>query len=464
MRFVTHSLLAPALVLASLAGPAVAADRRSGSEAPPAQTASASTGSAALSLVVGPPHAIDLPGDAKEVFVSNPDVVSATVRGQRKLLLVGKTPGQSEIFVNDASGRSLSSYSVVVSRNLDELREAVRTVAPEASIRINGVGRQVILTGEAPSPEVARQVEEAVRAMLGQDERFVVSQVKLREPSQVMIKVTVAEVRRSVLRQLGVKVKGNWSVGNMDLGLGSLTQNTGQSVERSEGKLSRNGGDAMITLNALDRNGALRTLAEPTLTAASGQRAEFQAGGEVPVPGPLECEGGRCRRTILYKEVGVKLNFTPTVLNSGRISLSIDTTVNEVDSSVAFNFDGILVPGFRTRTMRTTVELPSGASIMTAGLLQQQNVSTIEGTPGLASLPVLGVLFRSKDYQRAETELLIVAVPYIAKPDKPGSGPLPTDGYVLEGDAKQVLIGRLSKKYGSAPDLEAARGVGFIAR
>ncbi len=464
MRFFTTPILASALVLASFAGPAAAAERRNGPEAAPARTASLPNAGAALALVIGPPHAIDLPGEAKEVFVSNPDVVSATVRGQRKLLLVGKTPGQSEIFVNDASGRSLSSYSVVVSRNLDELREAVRTVAPDASIKINGVGRQVILTGEAPSPEVATQVEETVRAMLGTEDRFLVNQVKLREPSQVMIKVTVAEVRRTVLRQLGIKVKGDWSIGNIDVGLESLARNGGQLLERSSGSISRNGGDALVTLSALDRNGALRTLAEPTLTAASGQRAEFQAGGEVPVPGPVECDAGRCRRTILYKEVGVKLNFTPTVLNSGRISLRIDTTVNEVDSTVGYNFEGIFVPGFRSRTMRTTVELPSGASIMTAGLLQQQNVANIDATPGLGSLPVLGVLFRSKEYQRAETELLIVAVPYIAKPDKPGSGPLPTDGYLLEADAKQVLIGRLSRKYGAAPDAEAARGVGFIAR
>jgi pilus assembly protein CpaC len=297
--------------------------------------------------------------------------------------------------------------------------------------------------------------------MMGPDERFLINQIRLREPDQVMIKVTVAEVRRSVLRQLGIRNLGTWSVGPRSLSFNTADGNN--AIGGSTLRLGLDNGSANTTINALDRNNALRTLAEPTLTAVSGEAASFRAGGEIPVPGPINCVNNVCTRTVEFKPYGVRLAFTPTVISEGRINLKVATVVDELDPTTGTRWADTFIPGLRNRNMETTVELPSGGSIMTAGLLQQQSGASNEGLPFLRSVPVLGMLFQSKEYQQNETELLIIAVPYIAKPDKGGAIALPTDGYILATENQAILMGRISQRYGARTD-RPAPGVGFIAR
>jgi pilus assembly protein CpaC len=211
----------------------------------------------------------------------------------------------------------------------------------------------------------------------------------------------------------------------------------------------------------------MRTLAEPTLTAISGESAKFMAGGEIGVPSGESCEttGGRnvCTVTISYKAVGVSLNFTPVVLSENRISVRVSTEVTEIDPENTIKMTSVSVPGLRTRKAETTVELPSGGVLATAGLIQQQSRQQINGMPGLMNIPVLGTLFRSRDYQRFETELVVLVQPFIAKPSAPGAIARPDDGFADPNDPSAIFMGRLNRTYGAGAATRSQAGpVGFI--
>jgi pilus assembly protein CpaC len=358
-------------------------------------------------------------------------------------------------------------YRVFIKRNLALLYDVLRSAAPHLDLKLQATGRGMILTGDVASEIEASRIEQVVRSSLSPEELSgFVNQLTIREADQVMIKLTIAEVQHSVLKQLGVKTTGSWSIGNVGFkGIGST------SIADGVGTISANvGGKELFSLQALEREGVLRTLAEPTLTAISGGEAKFTAGGQIPILGAYTYAGGVATRTVTYKDVGVELGFKPIVISSGRIRLSISSTVNELDPSLAYTFDGITYPGFRRRNMETIVELPSGAALMTAGLLQQQSSLQIQGVPGLLNIPVIGALFRSREFQRKESELMIVVTPFIAKTTKPDRMPLPTDAFRLTDDASQILQSQMVQKYGAAkatsagPSLNPPLGVGFITK
>jgi pilus assembly protein CpaC len=303
----------------------------------------------------------------------------------------------------------------------------------------------------------------------------VVNSLVIRGRDQVTLKVTVAEVQRQVLKQLGVatnttggekQVSGTW---------GSFVQDNPFSLN---GQISKSAlqflgpNNTSVTLNAFERYGVSRVLAEPTVTAISGENAKFTVGGEVPVPSSSSCTAigtttqALCTPSIAYKAVGVELNFTPVVLSEGRILLRIATEVTEVDQQNSFTYAGVTVPGFRTRKHETSVELPSGGSIATAGLLEQNARTSINGLPAVMNLPILGALFRSRDYQRQETELLIVVTPYIVRPVSPTEIARPDDGFADASDPQGWLLGRVNRLYSSRNNPEAVQNYkgrfGFI--
>jgi pilus assembly protein CpaC len=442
-----------------------------------------------LKLAKGQAVIVELPADAKEVFVANPRVANAVVRNARKLYLIGMADGQTTIFAVDAGGRQFAHIEVTIgTQETGSLEALLRAAMPRAQIKTSYVSGSIILSGEVDSAGEAAQAMDIAKAYVrrvtsastgggetagSESEGKVINSLIIRGRDQVMLKVTVAEVQRTVVKQLGINLEGGWRIGHFNakalidnpLGL--------QGKALTDTLISIGSGQNGVNIRALERGGVLRTLAEPTLTAISGETAKFTAGGEIPVPAssaPItDPITGRTTFSIgiTYKPVGVALVFTPIVLSEGRISLRVATEVSELDAENSARIDAIAVPAVRVRKSDTTVELPSGASLVTAGLIQRVNRQVISGFPGLMNLPVLGTLFRSRDYNRQETELMIIVTPFIAKPSQPGKLVTPNEGFVDAHDLQSILLGRINKIYGvaGAPNTGARyRGhIGFIA-
>ncbi|MBY0296011.1 MAG: type II and III secretion system protein family protein [Methylobacterium sp.] len=424
-----------------------------------------------IDLTQGRSLVIDLPRDAKEVFVANPKVANAVVRSTRKVFVIGVENGATSIFVMDAEGRQIAALDVTVGRDLNVLRQTLATSLPTGRFDVRPAGESVLLTGTVNSASEAQQAIDIANAFVGLGgaggavRGTVINNISIRGKDQVMLRVTVVEVSRTVLKQFGINVSGTWSGLAFDntapLALNGGRLPIGNGITGVIGSVDASGnftgGGLKATLKAFEQAGVSRVLAEPTLTAISGEAAKFTAGGQLPVPGSLACaptaSGGQlCTPSVTFKPYGVSLSFTPVVLSENRISIRVGTDVTEIDqqNSLNINFSGTTtaVPGFTVRSSETTIELASGATIMTAGLIQQKNRQAITGLPGLINLPVLGALFRSRDYQRDETELMIMVTPYIAKAMEAGQAKRPDDGFVEATDGQAVLLGRFNRLYG----------------
>lgn len=437
-----------------------------------------------LDLTIGRSLIIDLPRDAKEVFVANPKVANAVVRSTRKVFIIGMENGATSIFIMDGEGRQITALDVTVARDLNVLRQTLNQSISGARFDVRAAGDSILLTGTVNSAAEAAQALDIANAFVGIGAAgggsggavrgTVVNNLTIRGKDQVMLRVTVVEVSRTVLKQFGVNLSGSWS--GLDLANTTpLALNGGQFPNGNllQGKITGNGGASLTaTLRAFEQAGVSRILAEPTLTAISGEAAKFTAGGELPVPASQNCTGGICTIGITFKPYGVSLSFTPVVLAENKISIRVATEVSEIDRQNSYSFvdqgsgSSTAVPGFTVRKSETTVELASGATMMTAGLIQQKNKAAITGLPGLINLPIIGALFRSRDYQRDETELMIMVTPYIAKPMEPKQASRPDDGFVDAQDSQGILLGRFNRVYGTAgasPLGPSYRGrVGFI--
>ncbi|MGO4667659.1 type II and III secretion system protein family protein [Bosea sp. 2RAB26] len=442
-----------------------------------------------LDLSIGRSVIVELPRDAKEVFVANPKVANAVVRSARKLFIIGIADGSTSMFVIDAEGRQISALEIEVGRDLNVLRQTLRAAMPRAQIDVKPAGNSILLTGNVANASEATQAVDIANAFVGTSSGLftsskgaVINSMTIRGRDQVMVKVVVSEVSRKAIKQLGINSTGEWKLGNF-----SVMPTLDNPFPLQPQALAATavtagiGNSSNFTLRALERAGLARVLAEPTVTAISGESAKFTAGGEVPVPKGYNCQDptaasvyGRCMLQIEYKQVGVALNFTPIVMSDNKISMRIATEVTELDFENQLRLtdtrnsgqEAINAPAFRVRKSDTTVELPSGGTLATAGLIQRVSKQSINGFPGLMNLPVIGVLFRSRDYQREETELMITATPYIAKPMEPNQIQRPDDGFVDAHDAQAILLGRLNKIYGTngGPLPQAYKGrVGFIA-
>lgn len=471
--------LATALAFALAASAAIAQPSGSG-PAPVLNVGSSENAiSRKLDLSIGRSLIVELPRDAKEVFVANPKVANAVVRTARKLFVIGIADGSTSMFVMDGDGQQITALDINVGRDLNVLRQTLRTALPNSQIEIKPAGDSILLVGTVPNASDATQAVDIAKAFVGGASSWksgaVINSLTIRDRDQVMVKVTVSEVSRKAIKQLGINSSGEWKLGKF-----SITPTIDNPFSLSPQALSASaigagiGNSQNFTLRALERAGMARVLAEPTVTAVSGESAKFTAGGEIPVPSGYSCDPtkGICTVGVQYKPIGVALNFTPIVLSANKISMRIATEVTELDFENQIVLQGapgqatVTVPAFRVRKSDTTVELPSGGTLATAGLIQRVSKTSINGLPGLMNLPIIGVLFRSRDYQREETELMITATPYIAKPMQPTEVQRPDDGFIETHDSQAILLGRLNKIYGSGggPVPQAYKGrVGFIA-
>lgn len=457
-----------AMGLSGMAGASFASDRKGPNASNAARTG---PGFSRLSMGVGKSVIIDLPQDASEIFVANPKVANAVVRSSRKLYVIGTGGGQTTIFAMNRAGQQIATIEISVGRDVGELGRIIKTAVPNSNVDARTINETIILTGSVQSAGDAQKVVDIANGFLESLGRVskgkIINSLSILGRDQVMLKVTIAEVQRQIIKQLGVSnitAGGGWGTLFLDhpLSLNAV------SPSNSNLMLSRGGSNPLsATLRAFERYGVSRILAEPTVTAISGETAKFIAGGELPVPSSQSCTPtGGCIIGVSFKPYGVSLNFTPVVVSEGRILLRVATEVTEIDPTTVVAFQSANIPSMRTRKNETSVELPSGASIATAGLIQNKSRQTINGLPGLMNLPVLGTLFRSRDYQREETELLIVVTPYIAKPVKGRELVRPDDGFSDPTDPQSWLLGRVNRIYSTKSNPQLIRNfrgrIGFI--
>jgi pilus assembly protein CpaC len=443
-----------AVLVGRLLAPAAAADVRMAKVVPQptpaaplgAQVAGSDNTSRFVALGVGKSVVIDLPRDVKDVLVADPKIANAVVRSARRAYMIGVTVGQTNVFFFDADGQQIAGFDIAVTRDLNGVRAALKQALPEADIHIEGVGDGVVLTGSAGSPGESQQAFDLAARLAGSDTK-VVNGITIRGRDQVMLKVTVAEVQRDVIKQLGIDLKGSVGYGTAVLNFNNANPfaASGQPLVGTN-QIVGSVKSIEATLRAMERAGVTRTLAEPNLTAISGENASFLAGGEFPFPKPADCAG--CPATIDFKKFGVSLTFTPVVLSEGRISLKVLTEVSELSSDGGVTILGTTVPSLKVRRTDTTVEIPSGGSLALAGLIQEQTKQQISGLPGLTQVPVLGALFKSRDFINHQTELAIIVTPYIVRAVAQKDLSRPDDGFADPSDPSAVLLGRLNRIYG----------------
>ncbi len=434
--------------------PTVAADAR----VPVIQVAASEATSRFIPLGIGKSVVIDLPADIKDVLVADPKIANAVVRSARRAYMIGVAIGQTNIFFFDAEGRQIAGFDIAVTRDLNGLRAALKRTMPNSDIHIEGIGEGIMLSGSAASAAESQQAFDLASRLAG-DGTKVVNGITVRGRDQVMLKVTVAEVRRDIIKQLGIDLSGTFNYGTAVVNLNTQNPFSASGQTLSNTALSGSFKNVTATLRAMDRAGVLRTLAEPNLTAISGETASFVAGGEFPIPNGLSCDTTKsppvCQAQVDFKKFGVSLVFTPVVLSEGRISLKVMTEVSDLstDNALTLAVPGstqtLTIPSISTRRAETVVEIPSGGSLALAGMIQEQTKQQINGVPGLMQLPVLGSLFRSRDYINNQTELMVLVTPYIVRAVAQKQLSRPDDGFADPNDQTSVLLGRLNRIYGT---------------
>jgi pilus assembly protein CpaC len=425
-----------------------------------------------VQLGIGKSVVIDLPRDVKDVLVAEPKFANAVIRSTRRAYLIGVSVGQTNIYFFDADGRQIAGFDVAVTRDLNGVRATLQKMLPRSDVRVDGVGDGVMLTGTVASPAEAQQAVEIAARLVGSADK-VANNLTIRARDQVMLKVTVAEVQRDVIKQLGIDLNGSLSFGSAVLNFANNNPFTavGQNLVDGNG-LQYGFKSVSATLRAMERAGVIRTLAEPNLTAISGESANFLAGGEFPIPAGYQCDPTSriCQLAIQFKKFGVGLNFTPVVLSEGRISLKVMTEVSELSNENSITLvsgnSSQNIPSIKTRRAETTVEIPSGGALAMAGMIQEQTKQAISGFPGLMQVPVLGTLFRSRDYVNRQTELMVIVTPFIARSVARKDLSRPDDGFQDPSDPAAILLGRLNKIYGAPGSAAPASGYqgkyGFI--
>ena len=443
--------------------------------APVIRVAGSEESSRFIPLGIGKSVVLDLPRDIKDVLVADPATANAVVRSSRRAYIIGIKVGQTNVFFFDAEGRQIAGFDIAVKRDLNGVRAALKQTLPHADIRIEGVGDGVVLTGTAASSAEAQQAYDLATRLVG-DGAKVVNSIAVRGRDQVMIKVTVAEVQRDVIKQLGIDLSGSFNSGTAVVNFNTNNPFSAYGQTLSNSSAAATLGNVTATLRAMERAGVVRTLAEPNVTVISGETGLFVAGGEFPVPNGLSCDTTRsppvCQQQIDFKKFGVSLSFTPVVLSEGRISLKVNTEVSDLSSENAITLgvpgtnQTLTVPSIRARRAETVIELPSGGSLAMAGMIQEQTKQQINGFPGLQQLPILGALFRSRDYINKQTELMIMATPYVVRSVAQKDLSRPDDGFADAYDPSTVLLGRLNRIYGIAGKVDPRQfyrgNVGFI--
>ena len=423
---------------------------------------------------------VDLPRDAHDILVADPSLADAVTRTSRRIYLFGKTVGQTNIFVFGSNGEEIVSIELEIERDVAGLEAHLARFIPDSEIHVEIISDNIVLTGSVRTPQDASQAARLAQifltggeattrnltavgdggdaAIFAEDRQKsqIVNMLKIDGEDQVTLKVTVAEVSRQVLKQLGFNSSITGSAGTFvnanPQNLGAL--NTGVNYARLAGNI---GGYSIASyINAMEQAGVMRTLAEPSLTAISGEQANFYVGGEFQVRDAVDYDEDTGRATWTDREVeyGIRLNFLPVVLAPGRISLKIQTEVSEptFEGSTSLqgggSAPGMTRLGIKRREAETSVELPSGGSIVLAGLVQDNVKQAMSGYPGISKIPVLGTLFRSKDFVRNETELVIIATPYLVKPVARNELSRPDDNFNPPNDGAGFFLGKVNRVYG----------------
>ena len=441
---------------------------------------------------------IEMPRALRDVIVSDPEVVDAIVQTSDRVYLIGKKIGQANAFFFDEFGEQILTLEMLVEVDTTPLDRLLTRLIPGSRVKTEVMNDTLILTGSVRNPVDSNRARDIAARFATSESKSdiasnnkVINMLSVEGEEQVMLRVKVAEVQRSMLKQFGINLGARITSGNFAtslltenalpltsaLGLGTLpvpglgTQATGEDVTcqtsgvlcnfnsgPNDGTFGNNGtssfwGNQNATVSkamrALERVGLVKTLAEPNLTAISGETAKFIAGGEFPVP-LVNDDGGL---SVTFKEYGIGLSFTPNVMSEGRISLKIDTEVSELTSDGAVTLSGIAIPALNKRQAQTIVELPSGGSLAMAGLVSEDMRRNVDGFPGLKNLPVLGTLFRSTDFVKSETELVVIVTPYVVRPTAMKNLARPGDGLVTPTDKRASFLGHINKVYGRGEPL-----------
>ncbi|MFZ5747262.1 MAG: pilus assembly protein N-terminal domain-containing protein [Pseudomonadota bacterium] len=443
-----------------------------------------------LQVAVGRGRLVTLSQPMTDLFVANDQIADVQVRSPTQLYIFGKSPGETTVYATTKSGKVVYSTNIRVGNNIDSVDSMLKLAMPDAQIIATPMNGLILLTGTVASPADIAEAERLVKAFVG-DKVEVISRLRTATPLQVNLQVRFAEVSRSFVKNIGSNILTRDTTGGFQFGISSGTRvpgtigyadvsslpvldassafglpagslslpfdpSSGRFVYPNTGTLysptkgSQNGTisaagklfglDILSAFDLGERIGQVTTLATPNLTSLSGETASFLAGGEIPIP----ISQGLGAVSVEYKQYGVSLSFTPTVMGDGRISLRVRPEVSQLSAAGAVQLNGTTIPALTTRRSETTIELGSGESMMIAGLLQNSHDNSIDKTPGLGDIPVLGTLFRSNAFQRNETELVIVITAYLVKPVNANDIVLPTDGYKAPNDIDRVLFGQLS--------------------
>jgi pilus assembly protein CpaC len=468
---------------------------------------------------------VELPRPVREVMVSNPDQVDAVLQSSTRAYLIGKRSGEANILFIDADGNQVATFEVTIERDLGALQNLIARLIPGSHVKVETVGQNVVLTGSVPTPIDATRASEIVNSFLGESEsggantaaagaaavtinnssssggggggggagsNRVINMISVEGREQVLLKVSVVEMQRNIIKQFGVDLAALVNSGNFAFAAlsslpfpfsaaagvvgeaapfvpNSALSPTAPFPANTSGTNSTLGlqwmaGESRVqsVLRALENDGLIHTLAEPNLTAISGETATFLAGGEFPIPISEQLN----QISVEFKKFGIGLSFTPVVMSEGLISLKISTEVSELTNEGAVVLNFITIPALKVRRAETVVELPSGGSLVIAGLLSDQSKQAMSGYPGLKNLPIIGTLFRSRDFLKNETELVILVTPYVVKPVARQQLARPDDGFAWASDVNSDLLGQMNRVYGRDPErapVGAFTGdVGFI--
>jgi pilus assembly protein CpaC len=520
-RFLFVTLTAAVLCCGAAGSFAGGANDDSGARVVNVSVHDSSRASRRIVLALSKATVVQLDADARDVLVSNPEIVDAVVRTPRRIFLLAQKTGQTNAFFFDVAGKQIMSLDIRVEKDTGDLGAMIHANIPGSEVKVSGLNDNVVLTGTVSSAQDSTRAQDLAARFAG-DPTKVVNMLSVGNSEQVMLKVRVAEMDRNIAKQFGVNLSeaamaagvpifastsnqfgllghalsdaSGGQIGQVcnsailpvqtilhTTGTGAYGTQTGTLT--TQNTLCNGPNNLQGVVQALDQIGLVHILAEPNLTAVSGETARFLAGGEFPVPAGRDAQGNV---SVMFKEFGVGLSFTPVVLSAGRISLQISTEVSELTNTGAFTLSGgsttdpttgqlvtapgLTIPALNVRRAQTTVELPSGGSFAIAGLMQHTTKQVLEEFPGIGNMPVLGALFRSRDFQNNETELVVLVSAYLVNPTAEAKLASPTDGYQLPTDPDTLLLGRLNSIYkhdasATAPGQKTASGpVGYIVQ
>ena len=442
---VAIAILAAAYATSALAAPA-----------PQRKEQSAQQSGKPMLMSIGSSQQINLPAAITDIVISNPSVADVEIKSPRQMYIFAKGQGETTIYATDAAGKTVYKSYLRVGNNLDSLDQMMMLAMPDSDVRVTTMNGIVLLTGTVDQPEEAAEAERLVSAFVGAGTQ-VISRIKTATPLQVNLQVRIAEVSRSLSKEISANTqsatRGIDSAGQpYTFGLArgrditdgtTITYPAGGNTIAGLGRLF--GIDIAAAFDLSEKAGLVSTLANPNLTTVSGETANFLAGGSFPVV--TSSDNGT---SVEYKDYGVSLTYTPVVLADGRISLRVRSEVSDISQQGAVRIGGFEIPATTTRMAETVIELGSGQSMMIAGLLSNQMGSSVDKIPGAGDIPVLGALFKSTGWRRNETELMIVVTPYLVKPVSDSKIVLPTDGIHTPTDLERILLGTVTTNTGNS--------------